>query len=99
MTDELPKIEQPKSKFSLVIPDWRTAFKMWSMRLNAVASAIIAYLIADPTFLFNVVGFMPEGRRVALALGIGVLVFILVAITRLVKQENLSATEAKQPPE
>lgn len=96
--EELPKNEQPKKKFSLVIPNWRTAFKMWSMRLNAVASAIIAYLVADPTFLLNVVGFMPEGRRVALALGIGVLVFVLVAITRLVKQENLSGAEAKQPP-
>lgn len=87
---KLPKIE--------LVTDLKTASKMWSMRLNAVASAIVAYIIADPSFLFSVVGFMPEERRVVLALGIGIAIFLLVAITRLTKQEKLSGTGTEETP-
>lgn len=84
---KLPKLE--------LVTDWKTAARMWSMRLNLIASALVTYVIATPSILFSLVGFMPEGRRVALAIASGMFVFVLVALTRLTKQEKISGTAAQ----
>lgn len=89
----LPKIE--------LVTDWKTALKMWSIRLGAFASAVIGFVIADPgtfaTILFNVVGFLPFELRLVVAVVVAVIVFAVIGITRLTKQEKLSAPKSEPP--
>lgn len=73
----------------LIVSDWRTAWKMWSIRLAAAASAIIGYIINDPSVLFAVAGSLPEPLRIVFSALVGLLVFFLVAFTRLTKQKSL----------
>lgn len=83
---QLPKIE--------LVADFRTALRMWSIRLGAFASLIVGYVMADPgtvaTILFNVVQYVPEGARLAMAVGVALFVFGVIYFFRLAKQEKLS---------
>lgn len=75
---KLPKLE--------LVDNWRKWHKMASMRLAAIFAALIGFIITNPTFLFSPVMFLPDEWKLVVALGVTVLVFGLVASTRLLKK-------------
>lgn len=81
-------------KFHMVA-DFRTAMQMWSMRLGGFAALIVGYVVADPgtvaTILFSVVQYVPEEKRLVLAVIVALFVFGVIYFFRLAKQEKLSA--------
>lgn len=59
---------------------------MASMQLAMVGSAIVAFLLSNPTFLFGIVEFIPDDYRLPVAILIAMFIFALVASTRLLKK-------------
>lgn len=88
--DPIPVDTAPKTKLTLVVPNVRTALKMWSMRLNLAASLAVAYVLASPDVLLQVLNALPPEMRAVFPPFVGVALFALVAVARLVKQEKLN---------
>lgn len=62
-------------------------WRMWSVRLAALAGVVAAYLAANPDQTQALLDVLPDGPlRVLASIGIGVFVFGLATGTRLVKQ-------------
>lgn len=62
-------------------------WRMWSVRLAALAGVVAAYLAANPDQTQSLLDVLPDGpMRVLASIGIGVFVFGLATGTRLVKQ-------------
>lgn len=76
------------------VDDWRKAWRMWSIRLNVVASAIVAYVVASPGDILYVLNQLPPAIRLPVAIVTGLAIFALVAVTRLAKQETLTPCES-----
>ena len=78
-------------KISL-IEDWKTAHKLWSVRLSAFGAMLLSFVAmfpADALWLWNVMpgevrSLMPEN----FAIVVGALVFALSVISRIVKQNE-----------
>lgn len=83
----------------ILINEWRSAWRYWSVRLNAIGLAIMGYLWFDPTAVLAVVNMMPHGVRQALPANIDALIgglfFALAMISRLVVQPKMEAHRGK----
>ena len=67
-------------------------WKLWSVRLAALAGVVAAYLAANPDQTQALLDVLPDGPlRVLASIGIGVFVFGLATGTRLVKQPEKEA--------
>lgn len=66
-----------------LVEGWRNAWKWASIRLAAVASAILAYLWAAPDVALSVLNSMPPEVRAYLSPIVGIAIFALVTSTRL----------------
>lgn len=76
-----------------LVPGARQAWRWWSMRLNAIGLAILAWVQFDPVSALAVFNMMPGHVREALPshllTGIAFVFFALAMIARLVKQPAL----------
>ena len=76
-----------------LIEDWRNFWRFWSVRLGIVGSAITGVLIAFPDVALSAWAMMPADLKLLIPLQymplIGVVVFALSIVARLVKQKNL----------
>lgn len=62
-------------------------WKLWSVRLAAVAGIVAAYLAANPNDTEKLLGLLPDGPlRTLAAVGVGLFVFVTATGSRLVKQ-------------
>lgn len=77
-----------------LVPNWRKAWRMWSVRLNALGAVIVAAVTASPDVLLAVSAYLPP----RLALGLLGLLFVAPAIARLVKQKKLEKPDAARAP-
>lgn len=67
-------------------------WKLWSVRLAALAGVVAAYLAANPDQTQALLDVLPDGPlRVLASIGIGVFVFGLATGTRLMKQPEKEA--------
>lgn len=73
-----------------LIPHWRKAWRLWSVRLSALATAIWAYLLASPETMLAVLNQIPADMRAWLPSFLPVALFALVTFARLVHQEKIS---------
>lgn len=71
-----------------LVENWRHWHKMASMRLNLIASAVVAFFLAQPQLLVGVFGSLSEEQRIPFAIFCGAAMFALVAITRLTKKDK-----------
>lgn len=83
-----------------LITEWRSAWRYWSVKLNALGMFVMGLLWFDPTAVLYVVNLMPPGFRHALPahmdVVIGGLFFGLAMISRMVSQPKAKAKiEAK----
>lgn len=65
-------------------------WRLWSVRLAAVAAVISAVLTAQPAILLGLIGFIPHGTmRLFAAAFVGAVVFVIPTIVRLWPQPKL----------
>lgn len=65
-----------------LLPEWRSWWRAWSMRLAAVAAVIITYLSAAPDALSAALNALPSDIRATLPAWIGPAVFLLLFVAR-----------------
>jgi hypothetical protein len=74
---------------NLLIDEARQWYRMWSVRLAALAGIVAAYLAANPDQSQALLDALPEGpARTLASIGIGVFVFGLATGARLAKQPS-----------
>ncbi len=65
----------------------REAWKLWSVKLAAVAGILAAVIASNQSIALGLVYFLPEVPwRIVTAIGIGIVVFVIPTITRMAKQ-------------
>lgn len=76
-----------------LVPEARAFWRFWSIRLNAIGLAILAWVQFDPVGALAVFNMMPAHVRAALPehflTGVAFVFFALAMIARLVKQPAL----------
>ena len=76
-----------------LIDNWKQSWRMWSIRLNAVGLAMLAWIQIDPVSVMIVWNMMPiDARRVLpdnFLMIVGSSLFALSMIARLVRQEKV----------
>ena len=69
-------------------------WRLWSVRVAAVAGAVSAALTAEPAILLGLIKMLPQGPfRWVVAAGVGILVFAVPTIARIKAQPKLRAGE------
>lgn len=72
-----------------LIEEARQAWKLWSVKLAALTAILAAIVASNQTIALGLVYFLPEGPwRVVAGIGIGMVVFVIPTVVRLVKQEK-----------
>lgn len=73
-----------------LVTDLRSMWKLWSVRLAAITGILAAILASNQSIALGLVYFLPNGPlRIVAAFGIGVIVFVIPTITRLMRQKKL----------
>lgn len=77
-----------------LIAYWREWWKLWSLRLGALGTAVSGILIASPDAALYVWNLMPSDLKATIPPDytpfIGVFIFVMSMFARLVKQEKLN---------
>lgn len=80
-----------------LIEDWRNFWRFWSVRLGVIGSALTAFLIAFPDHALQVWALLPADLKAYLPERymplVGVAIFVLSLIARVIKQSKLQAQE------
>ena len=71
-----------------LIADWRKAYKFWSIRLAAAASAFIATVLANPDMITNTLNSLPPEARAFISPVVGVVIFGVVYLSRIIDQKK-----------
>jgi len=73
------------------IDDWkRKVWRLWSVRISAAASLMWAYLLASPETILAVLNYIPADMIPWLPSTVPIALFVLVTVSRLIHQENIS---------
>lgn len=86
----------PKLEF---VDNAKHFYKMASMQLLAVFASIIGFIIANPTWLYSPIMFMPDEQRIPLAIGTTILIVVLVGGARLLKKKRKEQPDGQPAPE
>lgn len=82
----------PKMKFKL-ISQWRSFWRMWSLRLNAIGVALLGYVALSPDLILNSWNMLPNELKQIIPrdylLWITGLIFVLAMVARVIKQEKI----------
>lgn len=77
-----------------LIEEARQAWKMWSVKLAAVTGLLAALLASNQTIALGLIYFLPDGpARLAVAGLIGVVVFVIPTLARIIQQPKLRQTD------
>lgn len=71
-------------------PKW---WRMWSIQLAALFAAIAAAIMANPSLLLGLIGFVPERLRPFAAVVTFVVTFIIPTLARLLHQPAISGSK------
>lgn len=72
-----------------LIPEWREAWRWWSVQLAALFAILAGLLTANPGLVLGLVGMLPSGLwRWAIAALIAIIVFVIPTLARLWQQEG-----------
>lgn len=76
-----------------LIAQWRSFWRMWSLRLNAVGLAILGYITVSPEIISQAWYALPPDIKTMLPpnflMWISVALFALGIVARLIKQESI----------
>lgn len=91
-----------KKKVEL-IEDWRTAHKLWSVRLSAIGAAVMGVFTVWPESALYLWSAMPSEVRAFIperfVSGIALFVFTMSALSRIVKQRPKNERIERKPAE
>lgn len=74
-----------------LIENARQAWKMWSVKLAAVTALLATILAGNQSIALGLIYFLPDGPlRILVAVIIGVVVFVVPVVARLVSQPKLT---------
>lgn len=72
-----------------LVPSWRVAWKLWTMRLGALAALAVTYLAAFPQAFADAVGMFPPWLRDSLPVWVGPLTLGLLFLVRFWNQTHV----------
>lgn len=82
-----------------LVENWRSAWRWWSLRLNALGLLILGFVQFDPVGALFVWNMMPSHVRAFLPsnflLYVGLALFALSMIARMVKQPNAAMSSRR----
>jgi len=79
-----------------LIKELRAAWKLWSIKLAAVAAILATVIASNQSIALGLVYFLPDGPwRIVAGIGIGLVVFVIPTITRLMKQSKLEKPDGQ----
>lgn len=85
---------------SVFVREWKKSWRLWSVQLGILGTAITSVLIAIPEAAIYVWETLPQGVRMLIPENmtplIGVLIFVLSLVSRLIKQKKLIADLEKE---
>jgi hypothetical protein len=77
-----------------IIEEARQAWKLWSIRIAAIAGIVAGIIASNQSIALGLVYFLPEGIwRIVAGAGIGLVVFVIPTLARLMKQQKLEKTD------
>lgn len=76
---------------SRLVPEARDWWRLWSVRLGALASLLFSYLLAYPDILIRTLNELPPEIRQAFPPAAGLGLFVLVTLVRLYNQKKPDA--------
>ncbi|WP_062788591.1 hypothetical protein [Novosphingobium capsulatum] len=68
-------------------------WRLWSVKMAALAGLIVTYLMSDPTLLPRLVAYVPDRWRPLASMAVGFAVFALPTIARWLPQPAASGAE------
>lgn len=71
-----------------LIPDWRQAWRWWSVRVAALAGLLGTYLLAAPETLVQVIHMLPAELRGWVPPLLGPVITAAIVVIRLAKQRG-----------
>lgn len=71
-----------------LVPEWRSWWRAWSMRLAALAALIVTYLAAAPDALSAALNALPADVRATLPAWIGPALFVVLFFARYWNQQK-----------
>lgn len=76
----------------LLIDNARVWWRLWSVRLAALAGVVAAYLAGNPDQTQDLLNLLPDGpMRTLASIGVGLFVFALATGARLARQPSVAA--------
>lgn len=72
----------------IFIPQWRNAWRWWSIRVAALAGVVISYVLAAPETLVQVIHMLPADLRGWVPPILGPVITAAIVIIRLWKQKG-----------
>lgn len=75
-----------------LVPEWRKAWKRWSVQFAALPATAVGAIVAQPNVLFTVLNYLPADpvQRALAAIGIALFVWFAPTILVLLRQGNLA---------
>lgn len=76
-----------------LISQWKSFWRMWSIRFNAIGVALLGYIAVSPEIVLHAWNMLPMELKQVIPpnymVWITVILFVLAMISRVVKQEKL----------
>lgn len=67
----------------------RNAWKLWSVKLAALAGVLATILAANQSLALGLIYFLPVGPlRIVVAVGIGLVVFVIPTLRTMIERKN-----------
>lgn len=74
-----------------LIDEWRGAWRFWSVRFALLPAAIAAALVANPSLVLGLIGFIPPSLQPVAAVLTFAVTFIVPALLRVMAQGGSDA--------
>ena len=79
-----------------LIEEARQAWKLWSIKLAAVTAILATVIASNQSIALGLVYFLPDGPwRIVAGICIGLVVFVIPTMTRLMKQSKLEKSDGQ----
>lgn len=96
----MEELRQQTGKTTMkLIPEWRLFFKLWSVKLGILGTSITGLLVSSPDAALYAWNLLPVDLKAVIPPTwtplIGVFVFVMSMLAKLIKQDKLSAEARK----
>lgn len=83
----------------MIIDNWKTYYKRWSVRLSVLGTALTTYILSSPEIVIQSWNLLPSEIRSAFGVDVlkyvGVALMVLSLVAGLIKQKALQKDDTK----